>query len=178
MRLAAVPRPLLVLVPCAGAAPSPGRSPYRQRRSPGRSRGAIRIIPDHALRSFILALLLAFFSGACGEKDPARPPINHAPVISAALVFPQTLGPGDSAIVICNATDSDGDLILYDWYTDGRLRIKGAFLGVSLYDSPYNTQVFYYNHADTPVDTAWIQVNAKDQRGMSDAVRLFPILTQ
>lgn len=104
-------------------------------------------------------------AGGCGD-DPASPP-NHRPAISSVIVFPSTIGPADSLIVTCIATDSDGDTLVYDWFTDSRLRIKGALAGAhTLYNTLGNSQVFY--HGGLVSDSAWVQCHARDRRGMSD----------
>ena len=116
--------------------------------------------------ALIFAVALTAGLNGCGKDDPVKP-VNHDPVVLSLDVFPSAIGPGDSTLVLCNATDSDGDALVYDWFTDRRLRIKGAYFGVYLYNTPTNTHVFYYG---TPVagDTAaWIQCVVRDSKGGS-----------
>jgi hypothetical protein len=69
------------------------------------------------LRVLLLALVLGTSVGAC-ECTRSVEPANHNVAAQSLTVFPQTIGPGDSAIVTCYATDSDGDTLLYDWFSD------------------------------------------------------------
>jgi len=65
--------------------------------------------------------------------------------------------------------DPDGDRLVYDWITDGRLRIRDARPGDhSLYNTQANSMVFYPDFVTSPPDTPWVQCFARDGRGMSD----------
>lgn len=105
----------------------------------------------------------------CSAKDPTQP-LNHNPVIHSITLFPQSIGPGDSAIVVCEASDRDGQTLVFDWLTDTALRIKGAPGLVYLYDSPSKSQIYYYGTPTTPTDTAWIECSVRDQIGGMDVV--------
>jgi hypothetical protein len=107
----------------------------------------------------------------CSAEDPTQP-INHNPVIHSVTLFPQSIGPGDSAIVVCEASDRDGQTLVFDWQTDAALRIKGAHNGVYLYDSRDKSQIFYYGTPTTPTDTAWIACSVRDDIGGMDTVIL------
>jgi hypothetical protein len=120
----------------------------------------------------LIALIVVTNIGACGDHEPNRPQ-NHSPVISSIVVFPTVLGPSDSALVICNATDADADDLVYDWVTDARLRIKNSAFTVYLFDSPDNSQIFYVGVRSAPVDTAWIQCTVRDSRGGADGRIVF-----
>lgn len=136
-----------------------------------------RIDKVHATpwRVLILALALGATVAACGDDNPVTP-TNRSPVISSLIAFPHAISPTDSTIVICNASDPDGDTLVYDWITDARLRIKGLRDSEhSLYNSSSNSQVFYQSSTTTS-DTAWVQCFARDGRGKSDArVVLIPL---
>ena len=121
------------------------------------------------------ALIIPASIGACGDHNSVTPK-NHNPVMSSLLASPQVLGPSDSALVTCNASDPDGDRLVYDWVTDARLRIKGSPFGVYLFDSPNSSQVFYVGILRAAVDTAWIQCTVRDHRGGGDARILFLFL--
>jgi hypothetical protein len=121
----------------------------------------------HLLRSQLAAIFLVFSIGACGDKSPTAP-VNHNPVISSVLLFPRTIGPADSAIVVCNATDPDGDSLVYDWETSADLRIKGAPYTVYLFNTTSNSRIFYYNTPPTPTDTAMIWCHVRDLKGGVD----------
>jgi hypothetical protein len=122
---------------------------------------------NHAVESMArLVVVLAIVAGACHSRNPASPLDNRNPIITSLAVFPSVIGRNDSAVVICGATDPDGDPIVYDWETDGRLQIQGApHFDNSLYDTHEPTRVFYPASVDSPVDTAWIDCSVRDHRG-------------
>ena len=116
------------------------------------------------LVTFILSIM------SCNDKPVnSEEPQNHNPVIFSLLAFPDTIGPTDSVIVVCNAMDPDGDTLVYDWITDSRLRIKGALVGDhSLYHTHESYRIFYPTpFVNNPVDTPWVQCFARDVRGKS-----------
>src|ERR1051326_8643582 len=106
----------------------------------------------------VLASCIAVFalSGACDSSKPTAPPQNRDPVINGASVAPSVVPVGDSALMICNASDPDGDAIVFDWYADGRFLLKDAPDGVTRYSSPSDSQVVYYVRAVARLDTARI----------------------
>ncbi|MBI5661450.1 MAG: hypothetical protein HZC46_04810, partial [Ignavibacterium album] len=69
----------------------------------------------------------------------------------------------------CNATDPDGDTLVYDWITDARLRINGANPpdDRSLFNTFENSRIFY--PTTLAIDTVWVQCFARDRKGKSDA---------
>lgn len=91
-------------------------------------------------------------------------------------VFPDVIGPSDSAIVICEAIDPDGDTLVYDWITDARVRIKGSQY-FWLYHTSENTRIFYpTNINNVPVDTLWVQCIVRDVKGgATDGLVLFMV---
>ncbi len=113
------------------------------------------------------ALLLAAAIAASCAEDPATRPQNGRPVILALTAFPEDLCGSDSILVVCQATDPDNDTLGYDWFTDGRLKIRGVPEGLHF---DYNThepfQVFYPDILHAPVDTVWVQCIARDRLGM------------
>ena len=97
---------------------------------------------------------------------------NHHPVILSLTAFPDIIGPQDSVIIICNAYDPDGDTLVYDWYTTGVVKIKGA-----RYNQPWllhtyeNSRIFYApdsNHVSTPRDTFQVECATRDVKGGVD----------
>ena len=115
--------------------------------------------------SLILGLLFTCFN--CAKENPTQPQ-NHSPEILSLDAFPDTIGLSDSVIVICEAIDPDGDTLVYDWITDGRVRIKG-YNHSWLYNTSDNTHIFYpTEYVNFPMDTLWIQCFARDGRGKSD----------
>lgn len=101
--------------------------------------------------------------------------MNSHPVIETLTAFPTAIGVGDSTIVICDASDADGDALVYDWITDCRLQIKGnAPDDHQLFNSPTNYHVFYHGCV-IPFDSAWVECDVRDARG-GGAVRQVRIL--
>lgn len=118
-------------------------------------------------RISLAALIVTALSvlSACDGKDPVRPG-NRAPIMISLLTFPGSIGPSDSAIVVCDATDPDGDSLRYDWISDGRLRLRGASPGDAfVLASRSNSQVVTYGTPLSPTDTAWVQCIVRDYRG-------------
>ena len=91
----------------------------------------------------ILALFVTLLAlGAC--SDPATsPPQNHRPVILSLVAFPEFACESDSILVVCQATDPDNDTLVYDWITDGALKIQGALEGQNvLFNTHESFRVF------------------------------------
>jgi hypothetical protein len=86
-------------------------------------------------------------------------------VILSLTAFPEGLCGSDSILVVCQATDPDNDTLVYDWFTDGRLKIRGGEGWDWLYNTHESFHVFYPNVIHAPVDTAWVQCIARDRRG-------------
>ena len=120
-------------------------------------------------------------AGGCKDNPVASKPENHRPILFSVIVFPDTIGPKDSVIVICNAMDPDADTLVYDWITDDRLNIKGVpgFYEHELSNTHENSQVFYPSqYIKTPIDTPWVQCFARDGRGYSVAKTVHLIIRQ
>ena len=113
-----------------------------------------------------ISLLSAFILGACAQS-PAE---NHRPIVFSIAASPESIGPADSTTVTLLATDPDGDLLVYDWFTDSRLEISGTRAGQNwLYTTSSHSHVFYPGPGSPgTLDTAWVQAVARDGRGMSD----------
>lgn len=122
------------------------------------------------IKKIILLTAIVLLNISC--KDNPIKPENHDPVITSLAVFPDIIGMQDSAVVICNAYDPDGDTLVYDWITDGRLIIKGApyFEQHILYNTYENSRIFYPNQTTHPYDSAWVQCFARDRKGGGDAM--------
>ncbi|MBN2424281.1 MAG: hypothetical protein JXR46_08755 [Calditrichaceae bacterium] len=116
----------------------------------------------------LITLTFLIFLLSCSEKNPVNPQ-NQSPEILSLEVFPKTIGPSDSVIIICNAIEPDGDTLFYDWITDGLVRIKGTNFS-RLYNTLENTRIFYPKQGavNLPVDTLWVQCFVRDGRGESD----------
>jgi hypothetical protein len=114
---------------------------------------------------FLVLLALAVSIGACGS-DSTTGPTNHNPIITSLTVFPSAIGRTDSAIVMCISSDQDGDTLVYDWFTDGRLYVQGAPPWDHFkYNTRQPTRVFYPASVDSPIDTAFVQCNTRDRKG-------------
>ncbi len=116
------------------------------------------------IMSFLL--VVAVTSGACHKYSTA--PRNHYPTMSSLTVAPPEIGPADSAVVTCIASDPDGDTLVYDWDTDLRLRIKGNDPGDPTKSNTFNNSETFYpdaNYHPTRLDSVAIVVTARDGRG-------------
>jgi len=115
------------------------------------------------------------------DDNPIKPE-NHSPVILSVNVFPVVVTPSDSVIVICNAYDPDADTLVYDWYTDGTIRIKGARpYEIAMFNTHDNSQIFYApdsNHVIAPQDTFWVGCAARDRKGGQDYKSIYFIVKQ
>ena len=84
----------------------------------------------------------------------------------------------NSLISVCVAIELDDDTLVYDWITDGRVRIKGTD-SHWLFHTSANTHVSYPTEiVDAPADTCWVQTIARDVRGGSNAGVVFFIVRQ
>ncbi|MDP4175711.1 MAG: hypothetical protein Q8933_17170 [Bacteroidota bacterium] len=123
------------------------------------------------MKTPILLMTLLLLNMNCNNPVIPEKKENQKPVISSLTVSPEIVGLSDSVIVTCQATDPDGDTLVYDWITDGRVRIKGNPDWRSyLYNTYQNSHVFYPK--DIPrlpsLDTLWVQCFARDGKGKSD----------
>lgn len=120
-----------------------------------------------------VCLFACALSGCTRSTTPKS--TNHQPMILSIRLFPSSIGVNDSILVAVNAYDPDGDTLVYDWETDGRLHIQGA-LGSdpALYNTSENARTCYPipSEIPTPVDTLWIKCFARDGRGRSDNRRV------
>ena len=116
-----------------------------------------------AWSSVAFVLVLASGAGACRKFITL--PTTREPVISSAVAFPTTLGPGDSTMITVVASDPAGAPLVYDWEASNGLTIKGT-KGGWLYNTASPTMVFY---APTtwpyPTDTAFVWCGVRDSRG-------------
>jgi hypothetical protein len=120
------------------------------------------------LCSRLITLMLGFCLltclSSCGVKTPLQP-VNRKPVVQSLIAFPASISPGDSAVVVCHATDPDGDTLMFDWTSDCRLIKQGA-PGDYIWYSFSNTLVVYAGAcADAPIDTGWVSCYVRDRRG-------------
>ena len=107
----------------------------------------------------------------CKDDNPASPG-NRSPVISRVTIFPEVVGPSDSLVVVCSASDPDGDSLVYDWYSlsGDIVKIKGCNCMV-LYNTHQNSQIFYAPdsmYVAFPQDTFGIECAVRDRKGGGD----------
>lgn len=114
------------------------------------------------VRAAALALALAAGLEACDTATPLQPVHrNHVPVVQSLTAFPTTLAPGDSAVVVCSATDADGDRLYFDWYSDCRLLKKGS-RGGDILTGPPQLVVYAGTCGQVPLDTGWVHCEVWD----------------
>ena len=113
----------------------------------------------------ILVAAVAFAMSGCGEEIPLQP-VNHSPIVQSLTAFPTTIGLGDSAVVICAATDVDGDTLMFDWTSDCRLVKKGQQPDAYWLTTWEGTLVVHAGAcATSPLDTGWVSCSVRDRRG-------------
>jgi hypothetical protein len=132
------------------------------------------------MKKIILILLSTMLIAQNNCDDNPVKPENHSPFILTLTVFPDVIGPQDSAIVICNAMDPDADTLVYDWITDGRVKIKGTRdYEHFLYHTYENSRIVYpKNLNNIAVDTLWVQCIVRDVKDGSDGEVITFILKQ
>ena len=122
------------------------------------------------MKKLILILLSTILLAQNNCDDNPVKPENQYPVILSLTVFPDVIGLQDSVIIICNAYDPDGDTLVYDWITDGRLKLQGTRdYEHSLYHTYENSRIVYpTQYVNLPIDTVWVQCVTRDVKGGSD----------
>ena len=122
----------------------------------------------------ILLLMLLVLGSACTSKPTA--PVNRNPVITGTVVSKFDLYLGDSTLIRLIASDPDGDALVYDWYANGRFRLKDSPDGVSWFGTPWDSQLVYFVSAGGPLDSSQIFCYARDKRGGEAGVAVTLIL--
>jgi hypothetical protein len=116
----------------------------------------------------VLAVGLAVCAAACDNYTPLKVIANRSPAVQSLVAFPTTIRPGDSAVVVCGATDPDGDTLVYDWSSDCRMVRKGAgqYDDGTSYDRRDRSLVVYAGACNrAPEDTGWVRCEVRDHRG-------------
>ena len=123
----------------------------------------------------IILIPFAFLNiDSCKNNPVDSKPENRSPVLSSVVMFPQVVGPSDSLIVICDATDPDNDTLVYDWFSlsGSIVKIKGAHDGdMARYNTYQNSQIFYAPESrfvKAPRDTFGLQCGVRDRKGEGD----------
>ena len=131
-----------------------------------------------AWRAALPAIALAACVGACDMSTPLEP-VNRSPVARSLVAFPTTLGVGDSAIVVCEATDPNGDTLAFDWSSDCRLLMQGNDGGRPTLYSRGRSMVVYAGPCNrAPLDTGWVRCEVRDGRGGYTSAGLVPIVVR
>lgn len=118
------------------------------------------------MRSGVLITAIAIGLAACDSATPLQP-VNRSPIAIRLVAFPAEIGPGDSAIVVCTATEPDGDTLYFDWSTDCRM-VKQApyqdrFTAFSTRTGSMVVHAGVCNRA--PLDTGSVRCFVRDGRG-------------
>ena len=101
---------------------------------------------------------------SCGTKTPLQP-VNRSPVVHSLIAFPTTISPGDSAVVVCHATDPDGDPVVFDWTSDCNLIKRDYPNSFTLYNQGNTLVVYPGTCVKAPLDTGWVSCQVRDGRG-------------
>ena len=117
------------------------------------------------LAALALVAGMVFGIAACDTTRSVRP-ANRPPVAHSLVAFPTTIGPGDSALVRCDATDPDGDSLVFDWESDCRLIMKGAPNWPYYYNAHDPWLVVYPGSCvKAPLDTGLVFCSVRDGKG-------------
>lgn len=116
------------------------------------------------LLTAVLGLYLLSYLPSCGVKTPLLP-VNRSPVVQSLMAFPASISPGDSAVVVCHATDPDGEPVVFDWTSDCRLIKQGAPGAFTAYQRGSSLVVYAGTCAHAPLDTGWVSCHVRDGRG-------------
>lgn len=100
---------------------------------------------------------------SCGTDLPLAP-VNRSPSVQSLTARLTSLAPGESTVVVCRATDPDGDLVVFDWSAYNVLTIRGALAG-SVYNRGDTIVVHALSGSGAPVDTGWVACFVRDGRG-------------
>jgi len=122
------------------------------------------MLPCSRLLTSALCLCALTCLSSCGAKTPLQP-VNRSPEVQSLIAFPVSISVGDSAVVVCHATDSDGDQVVFDWSSDCRLIKQGAPGQLTLYNVGSTLVVYAGACADAPLDTGWVSCSVRDGRG-------------
>ena len=122
------------------------------------------MLPGSRLLSPLLGLCVLTCMTSCGEKTPLQP-VNRSPVVQSLIAFPAALSPGDSAVVVCQATDPDGERVVFDWTSDCRLIKQGASGEFTAFNRGNTLVVYAGACARAPLDTGWVSCEVRDGRG-------------
>ena len=119
---------------------------------------------------FLLIISFSFLAlSTCDENSIGSNSENRNPVILSLTAFPDVVNPNDSLIVICDAFDPDADTLVYDWYTTGVVKIKGARdYEHALFNTHENSRIFYAPdsvYVTAPQDTFWVECAVRDRKG-------------
>jgi hypothetical protein len=121
-------------------------------------------VPRIRLLTQVLGLCVMACLASCGLKTPLEP-VNRSPAVQSLLAFPTSIPVGDSAVVVCQATDPDGDPVVFDWTSDCRLIKQGASGQFTAYNRGNTLVVYAGACASAPLDTGWVSCHVRDGKG-------------
>ena len=126
-----------------------------------------------------MLIAISLCIASCNEPTPLSP-VNRDPVVHSLYAFPTTIALGDSAIVVCFATDPDGDTVVYDWSSDCRMVKQGRPNDFTLFNDLDGRLVVHAGACNrAPLDTGWVSCHVRDGRGGGkDAGHVFIIVRQ
>ncbi len=115
------------------------------------------------------AILLALATGVGSCRKYVTVPTMRLPVITSIVAFPTVLGVGDSTMITINATDPDGDPLVYDWEGYNGLVMRGPYgEGPFRYRTHSPSMVFYRSAGTSSIDTAFVWCTVWDNKFGSD----------
>jgi hypothetical protein len=122
--------------------------------------------------SAVFALVSVLGVGAC--RKTVTDPIYRRPVISSVVAFPTTLGVGDSTMITINATDPNGDPLVYGWDAyNGLVARNVGFDSTHIFPSRSASIVLYRSPSwPSTIDTAFVWCTVSDQKGGIDQRQL------
>ncbi len=117
-------------------------------------------------------LVLAIGAGSC--RKYVTEPLMRRPVITSIVAFPTVLAPGDSTLITINATDPDGDPLVYDWDAVNGLVMTGPYGEVSYQYFTQSPSMVFHRSPTWPggYDTAYVWCSVRDRTGGSDSRRV------
>ncbi len=122
------------------------------------------MLPRSRLLTPMLGVCVLACLSSCGLKTPLQP-VDRSPVVQSLIAFPTSITIADSAIVVCNAADPDGDPMMFDWTSDCRLIKQGASEEFTAYNLGNTLIVYAGACAHAPLDTGWVSCEVRDGRG-------------
>ncbi len=74
---------------------------------------------------FVCVSIVSTIAGGCGDDGPSKT-YNHSPVIASLTATPDSVRTSGVSLLVCAATDPDGDSLSYEWTADAGVFSGGA----------------------------------------------------